>query len=194
MDKPNEAQQNYADTLVEPLSQVVDHGLYRCGDEALLCRPWGPSANRGLMLLGKLASERCPPTPTIKTRLSLATRAKNEPLTQMTELKGRGERQQESKLGGYSTPSGFGPRESNCGGCPGGVLVSVQLLCLPWWRHLEWLSGLQQRKLVNTTDKALPTACQQWHLPLDHRHVWAWLIKGSDPIRAQHYKDSPFNT
>lgn len=165
----------------------------RCGDEALLWRPWGLNANRGLMLLGKLASERC--SPTIKTKLSLATRAKKELLTQMTTLEGGGGgRQQESNLGGYPIPWGFGLRESNCGGCPGGVLVGVQLLCLPWWRHLEWLSGLQERKLVNTTDKPLPKPCQQWHLPLDHRHVWAWLMKGSDPIRAKYYEDRPINT
>lgn len=128
--------------------------------------------------------------PTIKMKLSLATRAKNELLTQMTKLKGGGERQQESKLGGYSIPWGFGLRESNCGGCPGGVLVGVQLLCLPWWRHLEWLSGLQERKLVNTTDKPLPTVTPSIRSP----RVRAWLMRGSDPIRAKYYEDSPINT
>lgn len=192
MAKPSEAQQNYAGALVKPPGQLVEHWqVYRCGDEALLCRHWGLSANRGLMLLGELASQhRNPPPATLKTKLSLATRAKNEPLTPMTKLKGGEERQQESRFRGYSIPWGFGLRESNYGDCPGGLLVGVQLLCLPWWRHLEWLSGLQERKLVNTTDKP----CQQWHLPLDHGHVWEWLVKGSDPIGAKYYEDSPINT
>lgn len=44
------------------VSQLVGHQwLYHCGDEGLLWKPWGLNANRGLMLLGKLASELCPP-------------------------------------------------------------------------------------------------------------------------------------
>lgn len=188
MDKPNQAQQIYAHTLVKPLSQLVEHWwLYRCGDEALLCRPWGLNANRGPMLLGKLASEHCPHH---KDETLSSNKGQKWAAYSNDKAEGGGERQQESKLGGYSIPWGFGLRESNCGGCPGGVLVGVQLLCLPWWRHLEWLSGLQERKLVNTTDKPLPTVTPSIRSP----RVRAWLMRGSDPIRAKYYEDSPINT
>lgn len=53
-----EAQQCDADMFVTPVSQLVGHWwLSGCGDEGLLCWPWGLNANRGLMLLGKLASD-----------------------------------------------------------------------------------------------------------------------------------------
>lgn len=45
--------------------------------------------------------------------------------------------------------------------------AGVQTLSPAWWRHQEWTAGLQEGRLVNTTNNPPPAAPP----PLDHCHT-----------------------